>query len=105
MTITGRSMEGKSGRHKRRCLLLSALTLVLAPAPLMAEPWVKSFVVDKYEPAFYYGGRPGVEKAGVIEPGVDCPHGTLPALDYAKVIKTSWRSDAEVASWVTPRGQ
>ena len=65
MTITGRSMEGKSGRRKHRCVLLCAaltLTLIWGPAPLMAEPWVKSFVVDKYEPAFYYGGRPGVEK-------------------------------------------
>src|SRR5581483_11813107 len=95
------SVARKSLRRKHRGLLLCT-ALVLAPAPLMAEPWVKSFVVDKYEPAFYYGGRPGVEKAGVIEPGVDCPRGTLPALDYAKVIKTPWRSDAEVKSWVTP---
>ena len=93
-------MGGKSRHRKHRYFLCTAL--MLTPAPLMAEPWVKSFVVDKYEPAFYYGGRPGVEKAGVIEPGVDCPHGTLPALDYAEVIKTPWRSDAEVASWVTP---
>jgi len=101
MTITGRIMEAKSGRRKHRCLLLCT-ALTLAPAPLMAEPWVKSFVVDKYEPAFYYGGRPGVEKAGVIEPGVDCPGGTLPMLDFAKVVKTPWRSDEEVASWVKP---
>jgi hypothetical protein len=69
----------------------------------MAAPWVKSFVIDKYEPAFYYGGRPGFEKQGVIEPGIDCPNGTLPTLDYAKVIKTPWRSDDEVASWVIPK--
>ena len=55
--------------------------LVMAPTPLMAAPWVKSFVVDKYEPAFHYGGRPGFEKVGIIEPGVDCPGGTLPMLD------------------------
>ena len=101
MTIMGRSMERKSGHRKRRCFLLCT-ALTLAPAPLMAEPWVKSFVVDKYEPAFYYGGRPGVEKAGVIEPGVDCPGGTLPMMDFAKVVKTPWRSDEEVASWVKP---
>jgi hypothetical protein len=101
MTIVGRNMEGRSGHRKYRCVLLCT-ALLLAPAPLMAEPWVKSFVVDKYEPAFYYGGRPGVEKAGVIEPGVDCPAGTLPMLDFAKVVKTPWRSDEEVASWVKP---
>jgi len=86
----------KLGHH----LLCMALTL--APTPLMAAPWVRSFVVDKYEPAFHYGGRPGFEKTGIIEPGVDCPGGTLPMLDYAKVTKTSWRSDEEVASWVKP---
>ena len=40
-------------------LLLCTIALILAPGPLMAEPWVKSFVVDKYEPAVYYGGKAG----------------------------------------------
>ena len=44
----------------------------------------------------------GSKKRGVIEPGVDCPGGTLPMLDFAKVVKTPWRSDEEVASWVKP---
>jgi hypothetical protein len=90
-------------RHNSRGYILLFTILAAVPTPLAAAPWVKSFVVDKYEPAFYYGGRPGFEKQGIIEPGVDCPHGTLPILDYAKVVKTPWRSDEEVASWVMPK--
>lgn len=89
--------------HSTRRHLLLFTILASVPTPLAAAPWVKSFVVDKFEPAFYYGGRPGFEKQGIIEPGVDCPKGTLPTLDYAKVIKTPWRSDEEVVSWATPR--
>jgi len=86
----------KLGHH------LLSIALMLAPTPLAAAPWVRSFVVDKYEPAFHYGGRPGFERAGLIEPGVDCPGGTLPMLDYAKVVKTPWRTNEEVESWVKP---
>ena len=63
---------------KKRFLIASVLAATMSPA--MAAPWVRGFVVDNYEPAFYYGGRSGTE-----EPGTDCPKGTIPILDYKTV--------------------
>src|SRR5690349_22526306 len=77
--------------------LLIASALVLTTGPALSAPWVRGFVVDNYEPAFYYGGRGGTE-----EPGSDCPKGTIPILDYKKELKTSWRTEAEVAKLTLP---
>ncbi len=71
--------------------------LALALGPASAAPWVRGFVVDNYEPAFYYGGGSGTEA-----PGSDCPKGTIPILDYKTVLKTSWRTDAEIATITKP---
>jgi len=78
-------------------ILIAAAALAAIVNPATAAPWVRGFVVDNYEPAFYYGGRSGTE-----EPGSDCPKGTIPILDYKTVLKTSWRSDAEVAKYTKP---
>jgi hypothetical protein len=77
--------------------LIAAAALAAAVNPATAAPWVRGFVVDYYEPAFYYGGRGGTE-----EPGSDCPKGTIPIVDYKTVLKTSWRSDAEVEKYTRP---
>lgn len=74
----------------RNILLLSALALAAA-TPAFA--WERGFAVDKYEPAFYYGGAPG----GTEAPGSDCPKGTIPDNDVPKALKTAWRTDAEIA--------
>ena len=71
--------------------------LAMTMGPASAAPWVRGFVVDNYEPAFYYGGRGGTEA-----PGSDCPKGTIPILDYKTVLKTSWRTDAEIANIIQP---
>ncbi len=73
----------------RKTLLLCALSLAATPA----LAWERGFAVDKYEPAFYYGGQPGSTEA----PGSDCPAGTIPDNDVPKVLKTAWRTDAEIA--------
>lgn len=80
---------------KKQILLMAALALTTSPA--MAAPWVRGFVVDNYEPAFYYGGRGGTEA-----PGSDCPKGTIPILDYKTVLKTSWRTPAEIDKLTLP---
>jgi len=77
--------------------LLIASVLAAATSPAIAAPWVRGFVVDNYEPAFYYGGRGGTE-----EPGSDCPKGTIPILDYKTVLKTSWRTEAEIEKITRP---
>ena len=66
-------------------------------SPATAAPWVRGFVVDNYEPAFYYGGRGGTEA-----PGPDCPKGTVPILDYKTVLKTSWRTQTEIDTLTLP---
>ena len=77
--------------------VLTAAILITAMSPATAAPWVRGFVVDNYEPAFHYGGRAGTE-----EPGSDCPKGTIPILDYKKVLKTSWRTHEEVEKLTLP---
>lgn len=71
--------------------------LAMTMCPASAAPWVRGFVVDNYEPAFYYAGRGGTEA-----PGSDCPKGTIPILDYKTVLKTSWRTDAEIEKITRP---
>lgn len=74
----------------RTVLLLCAASLIATPA----LGWEKGFAVDKYEPAFYYGGASGSTEA----PGSDCPKGTIPDNDVPKALKTAWRTDAEIAA-------
>jgi hypothetical protein len=71
--------------------------MAVAASPALAAPWVRGFVVDQYEPAFYYGA-----KAGTMEAGTDCPKGTTPDNDYNVLLKTAWRSDAEIAKVLKP---
>lgn len=77
--------------------LAFACVIAVTATPALASPWVRGFVIDKYEPAFYYGA-----KAGTMEAGTDCPKGTTPDNDYSQLLKTTWRSDAEVAKVLKP---
>jgi len=81
----------------KRSVAISAAAVALAIAPVTAGAWVKSFVVEWHEPAFYYG-----TKEGVSAPGTDCPAGTNPEMDWRKILKTSWRTDAEVDRILNP---
>jgi hypothetical protein len=62
-----------------------------------AHAWTRGYVVEWYEPAFYYGA-----KQGVSAPGTDCPAGTNPELDWRKVLKTAYRTDADVDKILNP---
>jgi hypothetical protein len=79
-----------------RKVFLSGVFLALC-APVQAAPWSQGFVVDKYEPAFYYGGR-----VGTMETGSDCPKGTTPDNDYHQLLKTAWRTPDEVENILRP---
>jgi hypothetical protein len=76
----------------RKSLLFLALCPVALTAPAAAEPWVRGFAVEKYEPAFFYGGRSGTE-----ERGSDCPKGTIGDNDYRTLLSTKWRTEDEIA--------
>ena len=51
--------------------LFSALALGVTGTA--AADWTKTYVVEWYEPAHYYGA-----KEGVVDPGTDCPRGLEP---------------------------
>jgi hypothetical protein len=76
----------------RKFLLFLAFCATALAAPAVAEPWVRGFAVEKYEPAFFYGGRSGTE-----ERGSDCPKGTIGDNDYRTLLSTKWRKEDEIA--------
>ncbi len=99
--------KAKDAREGRACpplwrgavhLLSTLAVMALACAPAAAAPWVRSFVVTTYEPAFLYGGPAGTADA----PGSDCPGGSVPDNDYARLLSTGWRSLADIAELVRP---
>lgn len=81
-------------RSKLFALSVFALSIAL---PHQAQAWTKSFVVDWFEPAFYFGAEEGDSV-----PGTDCPAGAVPQMDWRKELKTSWRTDAEVDDILNP---
>jgi hypothetical protein len=88
--------------------LIMGLTALGFASPAQAAPWTRGYVVGNYDPAWYYGGKPGFTKEGQLEPGSDCPTGSSePAadLDYQALFSaTKWRTPAEVANIVNPPG-
>src|SRR5262245_6875655 len=71
--------------------------LLAAPALCNASTWTRSFAVEWYEAAFYYGA-----KEGVADPGSDCPAGTNPENDWRQLLKTSYRTDADIDKILDP---
>src|SRR5271156_3917729 len=94
---------------QKRFLVLSLAAVMIGAmaAPAAAAPWVRGFVVGTYEYAFHYGGRAGFERAGEIEPGSDCLHGsTIHFSNDVEVRKAvqlqAWRSPDEVSKIAQP---
>lgn len=75
---------------------LSSLFLgsTIAQQPSQAAKWTKTYVVEWNEPAMYYGA-----KAGVTDPGTDCPKGTNPSPDWVKVLVDAGYTPEE-AKWL-----
>ncbi|HSS15057.1 MAG TPA: hypothetical protein VLL04_14250, partial [Rhizomicrobium sp.] len=97
-------------RHTKFMISVAAVALAGAgPAPAIAAPWVKGYVVGQYEYAFRYGGRSDFTRGAEIEPGVDCPHGNTVhfANDHQTriaVARQKWRSKQEVDYISAPPG-
>src|SRR5690349_4552618 len=89
----------------KRLLITTMLVAVPAANPADAAPWVRGFVVGSYEYAFRYGGRASFARAGEIEPGIDCPHGSTlhfanPDQTKKAVGRQKWRSQQEI-DWIS----
>jgi hypothetical protein len=78
-------------------VLTAGCAVALSAGPVFGAPWVRGFVIDKYEPAFHYGA-----KSGTMSSGSDCPKGTSPDNDYNILLKTSWRTKEEVEDILRP---
>jgi hypothetical protein len=77
--------------------LLRACALAAASLGLCGvahAEWTKTYVIDWYEPADYFGA-----KSGLTEPGTDCPSGTNPEINWVKVLMRAGYTEAE-ARWL-----
>lgn len=81
----------------RRALWAASLAAAAIAAPAAAEPWTKAYVIEAFEPAFYFGAD-----EGDAVPGTDCPTGAVEDLDWRKALKTAWRTDENVSQILNP---
>ncbi len=70
------------------------LALALGVTGTAAAEWTKTYVIEWYEPAHYYGA-----KEGVVDPGADCPRGSNPEPDWVKVLTDAGYTKQE-AMWL-----
>lgn len=77
-------------------LAASAAAGAIAREVPSAHPsgWSRTYVIEWYEPAMYYGA-----KDGIINPGTDCPAGTHPSPDWVKVLTDAGYTRKE-AEWL-----
>jgi hypothetical protein len=81
----------------KRSIRLALALAALVPMVSQAAGWHRAYVVEWFEPAFYYGA-----KEGDSAPGTDCPAGTNPDMDWRKELKTSYRTEADVEKILDP---
>ena len=78
---------------------IAAITgMAMFASPAWAD-WHRSYVFDYFGPAFYYGAT-----ENVANPGTDCPLGTMPESDWAKMLRTPWRTEEDVFKIMDPEG-
>jgi hypothetical protein len=70
-----------------------ALLATLGVSGAARAHWTKTYVIDWYEPAMYFGGT------DILAPGADCPKGTNPEIDWVQVLIRAGYSEAE-AKWL-----
>ncbi len=85
----------------RRFVATSVIAITIAFASTavpqqLSKPakWTKTYVIEWNEPAMYYGA-----KTGVIDPGIDCPKGTNPEIDWIQVLVDAGYT-LEEAKWL-----
>ncbi len=78
----------------------AALCLIIAglAAPAAAEPWSRSWLIETYEPAHYYGRANRADD----QPGTDCPKGVNPDVNWTKALLIGDRTPADVKRLLDP---
>ncbi len=80
---------------RTQLLSLAAALIIPVMVPAIANAdWTKSYVIEWNEPAMYFGG-----KAGIIDPGTDCPKGVNPEIDWVAVMVKAGYTQEE-AEWL-----
>ncbi|MAT35129.1 MAG: hypothetical protein CMK06_08295 [Ponticaulis sp.] len=74
--------------------LIAATACSVSLTGIASADWTRSYVVDWYEPAHYYGAE-----TGITDPGTDCPAGTNPEIDWEEVLIRSGYTPEE-AKWL-----
>lgn len=90
-------------------MILGFAALLIGGSPAGAAPWTRGFVVGTYEPAFHYGGRAGFARAGEVEPGSDCTHGSTVHFSNPEHVKEAlrrqhWRDPSDIEKIGAPPG-
>ena len=62
---------------------------------IASAEWTRSYVIDWYEPAMYFGGK----GKDLLAPGSDCPNGINREIDWVKVLVKAGYTEAE-AKWL-----
>jgi hypothetical protein len=93
----------------RAATFAAAAALLIGAGAANAAPWTRGYVVGTYELAFHYGGRAGFTRAGEVEPGADCPHGSTTHFsnpDYVKqaLMRQTWRRQDDIEKIAVPPG-
>jgi hypothetical protein len=70
-----------------------------AATPALAAPWSKSFVIDAWGTANYYGAKE------INQPGSDCPNGTNPENDWTKLLSEAGYRGDELKSLLDPENR
>ncbi len=82
---------------KRTSLKLASMTAAaLCFTGVASAEWSKTYVVEWYEPANYFGADEG---GGIIDPGTDCPTGINPEPDWIEVLVKAGYTEQE-ARWL-----
>jgi hypothetical protein len=93
----------------RRAAFAGFAALLFGAGAVHAAPWTRGYVVGTYEFAFHYGGRAGFTRAGEVEPGADCPHGSTVHFSNPEHVKEAlmrqkWRQQADIEKIAVPPG-
>ena len=81
---------------KRALLFAATAAMALGAATTASAAWQKSYVIEWYEHAMYYGGP---KDGGVTDPGTDCPAGANPEPNWVKVLTDAGYTHQE-ATWL-----